>query len=89
MVQFLHIFSFTGVTYFTLAGLCDGLDEKVDDTFVLDMKTADNKKGLVFTGFTNTMMLLNQETSRWSIVSMEDESVIMELVEEVVFDNEI
>ena len=89
MIQFLYIFSFTGVTYFTLAGLCDGLDKKVDDTFVLDMKTADNKKGLVFTGITKTIMLLNEETSRWSIVSMEDESVIMELAEEVVFNNNI
>ena len=89
MIPLLYIFSFTGIIYFTLAGLCEGLNKRVDNQFVLDMETADNKKGIVFTGFRKTMMFLNEETSRWSIISLDDESVIMELDEEVIFDNDI
>ena len=47
------------------------------------METADNKKGLVFTGFTKSMMLFNKKTNRWNIISLDDESVIMELDAEV------
>ena len=47
------------------------------------METADNKKGLVFTGFTKSMMLLNKKTNRWNVISLDDESVIMELDAEV------
>ena len=70
---------FTGITYFYLRGLCAGLKNKVDSQFVVDMDTADNKDGLVFTGFKKTMLLLNQKTNRWNIVSLDDGSVIIEL----------
>ena len=50
---------------------------------MLDMKSADNKKGLVFTGIKKTEMLLNEETNRWTIISLDDKSVIMELDIEV------
>ena len=63
--------------------MCQELQKKVDYSYVLDMETADNKKGLVFTGFTKTLMLLHKKTNRWSIISLDDESVIMELSAEV------
>ena len=63
--------------------MCQELQKKVDAAYVLDMETADNKRGLVFTGFTKTLMLLHKRTNRWSIISLDDESVIMELSAEV------
>ena len=67
--------------------MCEGLHNKIDNKFVVDMETADNKKGFVFTGFTKNMLLLNPQTNRWSIVSLDDESVIMELDVEVTNQN--
>ena len=75
---------FNGITSFVLRGLCPELEAKVDNFFVVDMDTADNKKGLVFTGFTKTMMLLDQGSERWTVISLDDGSVIMELDSEVV-----
>ena len=50
---------------------------------MLDMKSFNIKKGLVFTGLKKTEMLINQKTNRWSIISVDDKSVIMELDIEV------
>ena len=78
---------FNGITYFVLRGLCPELEDKVDNSFVVDMDTADNKRGLVFTGFTKTMMLLDPESERWTVISLDDGSVIMELDSEVIENN--
>ena len=78
------IYRFTGVTYFALSGMCEGLSDKVDPLFVMDMGTADNKRGLVFTGVGKTMMVFDQKTSRWSVISFDDEYVILELDSEVI-----
>ena len=59
----------------------------MDNSFVVDMDTADNKRGLVFTGFTKTMMLLDPESKRWTVISLDDGSVIMELDSEVIENN--
>lgn len=67
-----------------LRGLCEGLESKVDNLFVVDMETSNNNRGLVFTGFTKTMMMLDQETDRWTVKSLDDGSVIMELDTEVI-----
>ena len=84
-----YVFSFTGITYFSLAGMCKGLSKKVDTQFVLDMETAVDKRGLVFTGFRKTMMVLDVKINRWSIISMDDHSVIMKLDVEVSYNSNI
>ena len=56
----------------------------MDNLFVVDMETSNNNRGLVFTGFTKTMMMLDQETGRWTVKSLDDGSVIMELDTEVI-----
>ena len=63
--------------------MCKGLSKKVDTQFVLDMETAVDKRGLVFTGFRKTMMVLDVKVNRWSILSLDDQSVIMKLDVEV------
>ena len=47
------------------------------------MNTAANKDGIIFTGFKKTMLLINKKDKRWSIVSLDDESVIIALQSQV------
>ena len=83
-IKIIIIFSFpTKPTPVGLYGMCKGLSSKVDIFFMLDMKSFNIKKGLVFTGIKKTEMLINQKTNRWNIISVGDKSVIMELDIEV------
>ena len=67
-----------------LTGLCEGLKNIMDDFFVFDIETGgNNKAGLVFLGVKKSRMIFNQQTKRWNIISLLDESVIMELYTEV------
>ena len=56
-------------TYFQFYGMCEELQKKSDITFILTME---NKNELVFTGEKNSMMILNQKTNRWNIISLVD-----------------
>ena len=67
------------MTYFSLRGLCKGLEELVDSQFVVNMNAADSRNGLAFTGFTKSVITLNKTNNRWNAVSLKDGSVIMEL----------
>ena len=67
--------------------MCEALQKKADKSFTLTMGSLDNKKELVFTGEKNSLMLLNKKTNRWNIISLDDESVIMELDVEVNYCN--
>ena len=51
----------------------------MDSQFVFDMNAADSKNGLVFTGFTKSLITLNKTNNRWNVASLKDGSVIMEL----------
>ena len=55
----------------------------MDSQFIVDMNAADSQKGLAFTGFTKSLITINKKTNRWSVVSLNDGSVIMELELEV------
>ena len=69
--------------------MCKGLSKKVDSVFVLDLKSVDDRRGLVFTGFSKTMMVLDQNINRWTIISLDDQSLIMKLDVEVIHDKKI
>ena len=74
------------ITYFVFYGMCEALQQKADKSFTLTMGSL---KELVFTGEKNSMMLLNKKSNRWNIISLDDESVIMELDMEVTYCNYI
>ena len=73
---------FEEVKHFILRGLCKRLEKLMDVEYVVDMGTA-GQKGIIFSGQTKTKIVLDINSNRWSVVSIKDESVIMELVLEV------
>ena len=66
------------LTYFAFYGMCEALQRKADTFFHLAIDSLENKKELVFLGYKNSKMFLNKKTNRWNIISLDDESVIME-----------
>ena len=66
--------------------MCEALQQKADKSFTLTMGSL---KELLFTGEKISMMLLNKKSNQWNIISLDDESVIMELDMEVTYCNYI
>ena len=62
-------------------GSCDGLDAVMDNDFLLDADNAKRNvdKGVEFTGFTRSKLVLDQESERWSVVSIADGTKIISL----------
>ena len=56
----------------------------MDLHFVVDMGTA-SQEGIVFLGLKKTKIVLDINSSRWTVVSIHDGSVIMELILEVYY----
>ena len=54
----------------------------MDLEFVVDMGTA-SQKGIVFSGLTKTKIVLDINSNRWTVLSLKDGSVLMDLVSEV------
>ena len=73
-------FRFEDISYFQLRGLCENLYGLVDHEFVVDMAVS-GQEGVVFTGLKKTEIVLEED--RWSLVNIEDGSVIMTLTTEV------
>ena len=73
-------FRFEDISYFQLRGLCENLYGLVDHEFVVDMAVS-GQEGVVFTGLKKTEIVLEED--RWSLVNIEDGSVIMSLTTEV------
>ena len=57
----------------------------IDYGFVVDMQTVKRNidKGIEFTGYTRSKMILDKELNRWTVVSLVNESKIMSLESEV------
>ena len=72
---------FDKITYFNMRGLCTSLYDLMDGGFVADMESIkrNNDKGIEFTGYTKSKIILNKETNRWNVVSLVDGSSIMYL----------
>ena len=62
-------------------GSCDGLDAVMDNGFLLDADNAKRNvdKGVEFTGWTKSKLVLDQDSDRWSVVSITDGSKIISL----------
>ena len=65
--------------------MCDELYKLIDYGFVVDMQTVKRNidKGIEFTGYTRSKMILDKELNRWTVVSLVNESKIMSLESEV------
>ena len=72
---------FDEVSYMWFRGSCDGLDAVMDNDFLLDADNAKRNvdKGVEFTGFTRSKLVLDQESERWSVVSIADGTKIISL----------
>ena len=75
------VYRFEEVSYMSFRGSCDGLDAVMDNGFLLDADNARRNvdKGVEFTGWTKSKLVLDQDSDRWSVVSITDGSKIISL----------
>ena len=68
-----------------MRGWCDGLSEVIDGGFLLDAESIKRNldNGVEFSGYTKTKMVLDEQTEKWSVVSIQDGSKIITLDTEV------
>ena len=81
-----NLFSrFEKIDYFWVRGVCKELSKILDDGYIADMETIKRHidRGIEFTGYVKTKMVLDEETNRWTVVSLRDGSKLMSLDSEV------
>ena len=64
-----------------MRGKCEELHKILDAGYVADMETIKRNvdKGVEFTGFIKTKMIIDKETNRWTVVSLKDGSTLISL----------
>ena len=76
---------FEDIMFFKFRGLCENLEEMIDKRYFIDTEILVKKleKGIVFTGFKRSRIMLDKETKRWKVTSLFDETPIITLAFEV------
>ena len=67
--------------YPTFRGSCNGLDDVMDNGYLIDADNAKRNidKGLELTGWTKSKLVLDPESERWSVVSISDGTKIISM----------
>ena len=68
-----------------MRGTCDELHDIIDEGYITDMETIKRNidKGVEFTGYTKTKMIIDKETKKWAVVSLKDGSTFISLDSQV------
>jgi hypothetical protein len=68
-----------------MRGSCDELESKIDYGFLVDMDNIKRNidKGIEFTGYTKTKIILDKKSKKWTVVLLKDGSTVMSLDSEV------
>ena len=76
---------FEDITFFKFRGLCENLEEMMDQRYLIDTEILITtlEKGIVFTGFKRSRIMLDKELNRWKVTSLFDETPIITLAFEV------
>ena len=76
---------FEDITFFKFRGLCENLEEMMDQRYLIDTEilVTTLEKGIVFTGFKRSRIMLDTGMNRWKVTSMFDETPIITLAFEV------
>ena len=69
---------------FSLLGACSYLQDIVDTQYIVDMEknSEDIGNGVVFYGFRKSKILLDKKLKRWTIISLDNDTKILELADE-------
>ena len=83
--SYCYMCKFEDITFFKFRGLCENLEEKMDQRYLIDTEILLNTldKGIVFTGFKRTRIMLDTKMNRWKVTSLFDEVPIITLAFEV------
>ena len=84
MIRF--YFRFESALYFTFRGYCEGLSSNIIDAiYSLDAGTlkVNVDEGIQFLGMTKSKIYLDEKTSRWTVVSLDDGLIMLSLNIEV------
>ena len=78
---------FEDITFFKFRGLCENLQEKIDRRYLIDTEILMNnlQKGIVWTGFKKSRIMLDPDTNRWKVTSLFSEEPIITLATEVLY----
>ena len=82
---FCYMCRFEDITFFKFRGLCENLEEMMDQRYLIDTEILITtlEKGIVFTGFKRSRIMLDKELNRWKVTSLFDETPIITLAFEV------
>ena len=83
--SYCYMCKFEDITFFKFRGLCENLEEKMDQRYLIDTEVLVNSldKGIVFTGFKRSRIMLDKKLNRWKVTSLFDETPIITLAFEV------
>ena len=83
--SYCYMCRFEDITFFKFRGLCENLEEMMDQRYLIDTEILVNslEKGIVFTGFKRSRIMLDTTLNRWKVTSLFDETPIITLAFEV------
>ena len=80
-----YMCKFKDITFFKFRGLCENLQKIIDRRYLIDTEILSNdlEKGIVWTGFKKSRIMLNPATNRWIVTSLFNDDPIITLSNEV------
>ena len=80
-----YMCKFEDITFFKFRGLCQNLQERIDRRYLIDTEIlmTNLQKGIVWTGFKKSRIMLDPVLNRWKVVSLFNEDPIITLANEV------
>ena len=83
--QYCFMCEFEDITYFNIRGLCSNLKNILDISYLVDMEkvSQDIEKGVTWTGYRQSRIMLNKSLNRWTITSLSDTRPILTLANKV------